>query len=132
MEEGIVEPHTNQEPKWVDSKELRRLVKCPESRIMKLRRANLIRYKSVGRFFFYDANQADEIRAIIEAIKRQPRPPAPKKPQQQVTAICPRCGRQHVSRRMWTGRGTPRFFCPKCEFVAASRSSVWQNRASAS
>ena len=31
-----------------------------------------------------------------------------------VTCKCPRCGSLHDSYILWTGRGTPRIFCPSC------------------
>jgi hypothetical protein len=32
-----------------------------------------------------------------------------------VECICPKCGVKHFMNFPWTGRGTPRKFCPKCK-----------------
>jgi hypothetical protein len=31
--------------------------------------------------------------------------------------ICPRCCREHVKMLFWTGRGTPRAYCPDCQHI---------------
>jgi len=31
-----------------------------------------------------------------------------------VSCICPRCRTKHVVYMFWTGRGTPRVYCPMC------------------
>ena len=32
-----------------------------------------------------------------------------------VECICPKCGARHTMNFYWTGRGTPRKFCPRCK-----------------
>ena len=32
--------------------------------------------------------------------------------------ICPKCGARHRVKLLWTGRGTPRKFCPICRHYA--------------
>ena len=32
-----------------------------------------------------------------------------------IKCICPRCGKVHKRRIFWTGKGTPRFYCPNCK-----------------
>ena len=32
-----------------------------------------------------------------------------------VDCICPKCGRKHVMSFHWSGRGTPRKYCPPCK-----------------
>lgn len=31
-----------------------------------------------------------------------------------ITCICPRCGKKHIAKLNWIGRGTPRKFCIAC------------------
>jgi transposase-like protein len=31
-----------------------------------------------------------------------------------IECICPRCGKMHVMKMRWIGRGVPRKFCPNC------------------
>ena len=38
------------------------------------------------------------------------------------TSVCPKCGKTHKLKMFWTGRGTPRCYCPVCQQVTASRS----------
>jgi transposase-like protein len=41
-----------------------------------------------------------------------------------VTCKCPRCGAYHDAAMHWTGRGTPRLFCPSCRNRVSSLSSI--------
>ena len=41
-----------------------------------------------------------------------------------VTCKCPRCGTYHDAAMHWTGRGTPRLFCPTCRNRVSSLSSI--------
>jgi hypothetical protein len=36
---------------------------------------------------------------------------------------CPRCAKIHSQRILWTGRGNPRIYCPRCLVVVGYRSS---------
>ncbi len=38
--------------------------------------------------------------------------------------ICPKCGTQHRIKLLWTGRGTPRKFCPICKHYSNSLSDT--------
>ncbi|UCF94632.1 MAG: hypothetical protein JSW39_10890 [Desulfobacterales bacterium] len=32
-----------------------------------------------------------------------------------VECLCPKCGRKHILKFPWTGRGIPRKYCPQCK-----------------
>ena len=36
---------------------------------------------------------------------------------QTIDCWCPLCEEKHERRVFWTGRGKPRFFCPKCSLL---------------
>ena len=38
--------------------------------------------------------------------------------------ICPKCGTHHRVKLLWTGRGTPRKFCPVCKHYSNSLSDT--------
>ena len=38
--------------------------------------------------------------------------------------ICPKCGTRHRVKLLWTGRGTPRKFCPICKHYSNSLSDT--------
>lgn len=45
-----------------------------------------------------------------------------------IDCICPKCGSIHRLKLLWTGRGTPRKFCPICKHYSSSISDMEPSR----
>ncbi|WP_028325797.1 hypothetical protein [Desulfatirhabdium butyrativorans] len=122
---------------WITLDEAAEIIGCKRRAVYQYKAAGLLRFmipdgKREAIYCREDAFKTkafrnDPNKARLAAKKRKP----VEKTAYRIEAICPKCGIKHATNRRWIGRGTPRFYCQKCQCTASSWSSMWQNQAMA-
>ena len=80
---------------------------CGTERVMPISRLKAGRSRSCGKCSLAKPANQKQIGAQTGKLDGKP-----------TTAICPKCGREHIVVIPWTGRGVPRKYCDKCRTVA--------------
>lgn len=127
----------NNEEEWLSVSEISKLSSCSDAAIRRMRLKNIIDAQWNGHKFLYRRSDIQKIRDVFydpekrsKAAKSWDHSKSKKRQEaSKVVAICPRCGVSHKSRRVWIGRGTPRFYCAPCRAFIDGKSSTWQNSA---
>ncbi len=122
---------------WASVSEISKLSGCPDAAIRRMRLKNIIETQWDGHKFLYRRSDVPKIREVFfdpekrsKAAKSWDHSKSKKRKEAEKTlAVCPRCGKKHLSSRTWIGRGTPRFYCNDCQKSIEGRSSAWQNMA---